>query len=160
MIIGKKGELGEQMVFFAFIFLMGIVGGGIVIGTSFYIGGGYDFRASDASLLGAKIEGCVGNGFDLSTIKTSTDTETLSEKCGLNKDILESYYKIKICNRNDVADANGCLNTNNPIFNFGDVTPCGYTSDNAKKFLGCSRRATKDYIIITATNQKIRRNAR
>ena len=31
--INKKGQLGDQMMIFAFIFLLVIIGGGIVIGT-------------------------------------------------------------------------------------------------------------------------------
>lgn len=158
MIIGKKGELGEQLIFFAFIFLMAVVGGGIVIGTSIFIGSGYDFREGDANLLGAKIESCVDNGFNLSTIKNPTDMGLLSEKCGLNQNLLESYYKIRICERKAVKNAGECVNSQNPIFTFGNVIPCELTDSN--KFLGCSKRATNDYIIITATNQLLRRNAK
>ena len=158
MITNKKGQLGEQLVVFAFLFLMAVVGGGIVIGTSMFVGSGYDFREGDARLLGVKIENCVNDGFNLSGVKDSANFGLLSEKCGLNKDILESYYKIRICDRKFVKNVGECVNAQNPVFGFGDVTPCEFADSN--KFLGCSKRATNAYIIITATNQQIRRNAR
>ena len=154
-----RGQLGDQLVFFAFIFLMGLVGGGIVIGTLVFVGEGNDFRASDAGLFGDKIEKCVNNGFELNSLKEIGDSDMamtlLSEKCGLNKEVLEKY-RIKICESSKVSSGGECVASDDFVFRFGDVMPCEFTDSN--DFLGCSNRIVGSYVIVTATNQEIRRN--
>jgi hypothetical protein len=127
-----------------------------------FIGSGYDFRASDASLLGAKIESCINNGFDVNLIGNIGNSPDkiglLSEKCGIDKTLLETYYKIKICERKLAKTSSDCIVSSKSVLVFGDVEPCEATE--ATKFLGCSRRVTNDYIIITATNRKLERISR
>ena len=57
--MGKIGALGEQISIFIFLFLLIVVGIGITAGAYIFFGRGYDFRASDASLLNGKIKECL-----------------------------------------------------------------------------------------------------
>ena len=135
-----------------------MVGAGIVIGTLIFIGEGYDFRAGDAALLNAKIERCASRGFDLNSLKGAENMELLSESCGLNKEILERDYRIKICTRGTFNDASECIASADSVFVYGDLMPCEFSDSN--KFLGCSRSSVGEYFVISATNQQIRRVAR
>jgi len=154
--MNSRGQLGDMLVFFVFAFLMGVIGGGIVVGTLIYVGGGYDFRAGDASLLGITIQKCAANGFDLNSLKGKDDASLLIKNCELDKKTLESYYRIKICDASKVNNASECITSSDSIFSYGNVQPCAFTDLN--KFLGCSNLPVDNYIVVTATNQQLRRN--
>ncbi len=79
----------------------------------------------------------------------------LAKSCGLDADVLKNYFKIKICSGR--ATSEDCINDKDPIFSYGDVTPCGFESADAKKFLGCGNtKYYPSYTIVTATNQQKR----
>ena len=81
--IFKKGT-GEALMFFAFIFLILIIGAGLVWGTSSFYGRDYEFRHIEAELLAEHTLKCFKQrefftqGFDIYS------------ECGLNKDVVEN----------------------------------------------------------------------
>lgn len=74
---------GEGLMFFAFIFIMGILGAGIVWGVSSFFGSGYDGRNVEASTLLDSLKVCFQEhdffspGFDV------------SKECGLNANVID-----------------------------------------------------------------------
>src|SRR3989304_5956883 len=95
MISYRRGQLGEQMMVFMFIFFMVIIGGGIVIGTGIFIGPEFDFRASEAVLLNYHIRNCFlgGNLDNRASISDDVIVQTafISERCKLNKNLIGTY---------------------------------------------------------------------
>ena len=141
----KKGELGDQLIMFAFMFLLVIIGGGIVFGTSIFIGSEVPFNGVESSLLAYKIKSCLTNGDTtwIDNLKNRSDISLFSEKCGINVQIAEDYYAIGISN----------LDGSNVLFSYGDYKLC----DSTNKYLICSTVKTDKYIIITTSKQRIRR---
>lgn len=161
--ISKKGQLGEQIMMFAFMFLLVVVGGGIVLGTYFFIGPEFDFRSVEANLLVNSIKQCLSDGslkLDGLAEEQKSDTGFIAEKCNLNKEVIEKNNLIKIC----VSENNleNCINeADNSKIAFsmkGDFTPCGLTDKN--KFLGCFIEESGEYTIIATSRQNIRRSAK
>ncbi len=77
----KKGT-GEALMFFAFIFLILIIGSGLVWGTSSFYGRDYEFRHIEAGLLAEHTLECFderffAGGFDIYS------------ECRLNKEVIE-----------------------------------------------------------------------
>ncbi|MEM4271862.1 MAG: hypothetical protein QXD13_02135 [Candidatus Pacearchaeota archaeon] len=156
MRIGKRGQLGGQLIMIAFVFLMAIVGGGIAIGTALFIGPEFDMRQIEADMLNAKIRACINeNAFDINNLKL----DDIYSTCGLNKNVVESYYLIKICVRKGVVE--NCISEQNPIASTGgDFVVCGMAEKN-EKFPKCAISAVSargtNLAIITVSNQKLRR---
>lgn len=153
----KRAQLGEQMMFFVFIFLMIVIGGGIAIGLLAFTGDEFDYKNVGADVLSERIASCLKSGA-LSGIESMPKEDLnnfIMQRCTLNSDIISSYNQIKIC-----ANSNDCINAQNPVFSTGrDFIACNLTG--GEKFLGC---ATKDatwggneYTIIATNSQKIRR---
>ncbi len=158
----KKGQLGEQLMIFAFIFLIVLIGAGIVIGTGIFIGSEFDFRGSDAEMLSFRVKDCLINsgGEWISGLKSEGGADLLYQKCNLGKSVIESYNRIKVC-RGESSPSNciGEADSAKIVFSSkGDFEPCGLKESN--KFLGCSIISTGEYTIIATSNQQIRRNAK
>lgn len=156
----RKGQLGDQILIFAFIFMMVIIGGGIVIGTYFYIGAEFDFRATEAKLLGYSIKDCIlsDSGW-LGDLKTNPDL--FYENCRLNKKLITENNAIRICTATDVQ---GCINQQigQDVFAVGNYALCDPGGSN--KLVGCSvssfTKDNVDYVVIATSKQSIRRSAR
>ncbi|MEM4259167.1 MAG: hypothetical protein QXS38_00170 [Candidatus Pacearchaeota archaeon] len=160
--MNRGGQLGEQILVFAFIFLLVIIGGGIVIGTYLFIGSEFDFRVNEANILGYHIKNClVSEGSDwLDNLKDKNNLDLLYEKCNLDKEVVERNNLIKICigqakpiDCSIEKDANKIV-----LYSFGDFEPCKLNLAN--NFLGCSAMTFGKYSIITTSKQHIRRISR
>jgi hypothetical protein len=92
--MNSKGH-GEALMFFSFMFIMLILGAGVVWGTLSFIGNGYDGRASEAAQLGMSVEECITShnvfapGFDIFA------------SCDLNKEIINDKHMILIYSKSD-----------------------------------------------------------
>ncbi len=157
MIKNKKAEeTGDQIMVFAFMFLLVIIGVGIWLGVSIYFGSSYDSRQVDANLLLYKVENCFTNS---NIIEFQGDFYAI---CGINQGVVENnQLMIKVCSGNDV---NSCINNASSFLFFGKnlAVDCALTGGNSNNaYPKCSNdEITKDgksYIIITGSNQQIRR---
>lgn len=121
----KKAQGGDITMIFAFMFLLIIIGTGIVAGLASFFGAEYDYRKIDAQLLNYKITKClqenkINFGQEPELIK-----QQIYEKCQLNKNSLEQnfYLKIQIPDKPTIklgrGDNTQCelqkLNTNFPV---------------------------------------------
>lgn len=156
----KKGVLGEQMMFFSFIFLMGVVGAGIVIGVYMFVGAEFDFRGSDANMLSYRLKNCISDldSPQIEGIKGDGGNILLYSLCGLNKEVVEKYNKIKICRgETNSMDCIGEQDSGKIVFSSGgDFEPCGFEKES--RLLGCSVADFEEYTIIATSKQGIRRN--
>lgn len=114
-IIGKRGELGDQVMLIVFIFLLVLISVGVVSGVLIFFGSEYDFRAVSSEVLNYNIRDCLNReGID------SNFFGNLYVKCGLNEKVINSSYIIKIC-----ADSKDCISDAEPKFVYGDAVQCG-----------------------------------
>ncbi len=107
--LNKKGQLGEQIMIFVFIFFLVIIGGGIVIGTLLFFGNNIDYRGAEASMVAFKIKQCMLEG-KVSTILKGENEQMLSmlaDRCNLRKEVVLLYNRIRICT--DLKDVNSCI---------------------------------------------------
>jgi hypothetical protein len=79
---GKEG--GEAVMFPVFLFILIIIGVGIVAGVFIFFGGDIDYRVSDASLLYTKVARCLSQA-DLS----SKSFDDLYSICGISEKVLK-----------------------------------------------------------------------
>jgi len=158
------------MMIFAFIFLLVIIGGGIVIGTFVFIGPEFDFRGNEANLLAADIGECVSSeaqtgtenaGFWLDNLADKSNFAFLSKKCGLDNEAILKNNLIKICA--DEKNPSDCINEGSNgddkkvvFFTSGDFVPCGFPEKEREKFIGCSIIQSGKYTIIATSKQRIR----
>ena len=158
MKIQKKANLGNQMMFFLFIFMLLLIGVGIVAGAVMYYGSDYDLRLVEAEILNLKVRNCIMiNGIDDKLI------EGFFEKCLINKSVVENNkLMIRICE--NVVNKEECMAANEPIFQSGtNFQVCGFIgSSENENFPKCafstfSSGDGKNYMIITSSNQKIMR---
>lgn len=144
----RKGSVGDQVSFFAFFFIMIIIGAGIAGGVYMFFAKGYDFRGAEAELLSNKIKDCViENG------ESVLNKNVFFEQCNLNKEIIESNDIIKIC-----KNANDCV-SDEAIFTSGsDFTACGIKGAKGNEgYVKCAElefEINKDrFFIITGSKQ-------
>lgn len=57
----RRGAVGNQLSFLSFLFLLSIVGVGIVAGTLLFFGGGTDYRVDESVGVGYLLEQCIRN---------------------------------------------------------------------------------------------------
>ncbi len=157
----KKGQLGEQVLIFAFIFLMVLIGGGILIGTLIFIGSEFDFRVNEANILSYNIKNCLINEGTswLDDLKDKNNLELLYEKCNLDKEVIERNNLIKICTGQTAPmDCSTEKNSANLVlYSYGDFEPCKLNLAN--EFLGCSATSLGKYAIVATSRQHIRRSS-
>lgn len=89
----RKGTTGMGILFFVFVFIMIIIGGGIAGGMFAFFGKGYEFKRADASALFDKVRRCLEEGNDF--FKSGFD-ELIFENCGLNENVFGDNYLIYI----------------------------------------------------------------
>jgi len=159
ILMDKKAQLGEQMMFFLFIFLMVVIGGGIVLGLFMFIGPEINYQGIEADVLSARIATCMESGAltGIELIGKDNLNDFVMQRCNLNSQVISDYNQIKICV--NLAKSSDCINEQNPVFSTGgDFIACGLTGGS--KFLGCSIKeatwAAKTYSIIATSKQKIR----
>jgi len=164
--VNKKAQLGEQVMMFAFVLLIVVVGGGVVIGTYLFIGPEFDFRGVEANLLSYKIARCISpgsgadvKGFWLDNLANKDSIALLAKKCDLNEEVIEKNNLIKICVDEPLA-ADCILSGNDKKIAFstgGDFQPCNLAG--GEKILGCSITPVGKYMVIATSRQVIRRSA-
>jgi len=159
----KKAQLGEQIMVFMFIFLMFVIGAGIVLGTYFFVGPEFDFRNAEADMLSYKIRTCINANEVVLTGDAEQNLKLVYEKCSINKNLLDMNNFIKICD--NTKNPLDCVNKENPVLSSAGPSsfqPCGFLEKN--KFLGCSMnnfvKDDKIYTILVTSKQTIRRNAK
>jgi hypothetical protein len=161
--MNKKAQLGEQIMIFVFIFFLVIIGGGIVIGTVLFLGNDIDFRETGATILAYQIKQCIIDG-KTSTIVQGDNEQMLSalaDKCGLRKDVIGVYNRIKICLNSRV-----CIQENEKsrifVASDGDFNMCDKTfaskNQGLSKCVSDSFNSGNNFVTILVTDkQAIRR---
>ncbi|MCX8158931.1 MAG: hypothetical protein N3D20_01420 [Candidatus Pacearchaeota archaeon] len=135
----KKGQLGKQMMLFYFIFLLIIIGLGIVGGIYIFFGKEYDFREREANLISYKVERCIAESDNIEQIKNN-----FYSACGIKKEVFEKTNAIRVLDGNDV------------LYSYGDVTLCeGKEIEKSEEYPKCFVKVFGKYKIIVASNQRI-----
>ena len=154
--MNRKGDVGDQINVFGFLFLILIIGVGIVIGVLIFFGKGYDFREGEAKLLNYKIKECL--------LKNELNKEFFLgffQKCKLDKDVIEKNNIIRICENSE-----DCVFEDNKekvlIFVGSNFRACKFEGVRGNEnFPKCSiqslEKAGKKYEIITGSSQISRR---
>jgi len=142
--INKKAEAGDQIMIFAFLLILFIIGGGIAFGVSLFFTSDYDTRQVDADLLNYKIKSCLSdNDIDFSNPKNFYTT------CNINKNITQEFFLILI------------KQNQKEVFNYhGDETQCSLSEKNPN-YPKCTNstliKNNNEYYIMTGSNQHSRR---
>lgn len=86
--MSRKGNLGSGILYSVFFLMMVMIAMGIVGGTYAFFGKGYDFRASESSVLFYQVKTCFekNNFFDSGFVE---QPNLFYEKCRLSKEVLE-----------------------------------------------------------------------
>lgn len=149
--MNKKSETGNQIMFFTFLFLLVIIGVGIVTGTFIYFGDEYDTREIDAEILNYKIRNCIAN--------RELNKDSFYQECVINESSISRYSLIlKVC-----VDSSDCAREENPFVENGrNFQACNFIgAKENRNFPKCVKRTLeingKRYEIITGSNQFSRR---
>ena len=153
--MNKKAESGQQVMVFAFLFLLVLIGMGIVGGVVVYYGKGADFRKIDSEILNYRIRECLSESINLQQFK-----ENFSSLCSLNKTVLEDKgFTIKVCQ--DLSPEE-CANSKESIFELGNthIQACFINAaENNPEYVKCTKTEFFDkgekFSIITGSNQRI-----
>ena len=144
--MNRGGQAGEQIMIFPFIFLLIIIGVGIVGGVVIFFGAEYDVRQIDADILNYKIRECISNG--------KVDFDDFYKNCRISESaIVENNLIFKIC----LGDGD-CVQDDGIIGVWSNLETCrfeGVKENDA--FPKCSKSEVekdgKSYKIITGSNQ-------
>lgn len=139
----KKADVGEQITFAYFFFMMVVISGAIVVGVLIVFGSGYDFRESDAYALNYQIEKCLiaNNG--------QIKWDNFYGICRLEKSVVENgdYYV-------------GIIEDGNIAFKFKDYKVCELTGEKSDAYPKCAIKefsaGGKSFRIITGSSQTAR----
>lgn len=139
----KKAQVGEQLMFFYFLFMLIVIGGGIAIGVLVFYGGGYDMRGAYSSALSYQIERCImAKDIDWEI------SEDFYEKCNFDKEAIEKGQVI------------GILIDGNEKFKLGDYKPCGFADKKSEGFPVCTIKEFEynenSYKVYAGSTQKVR----
>ena len=85
----KKGNLGNQISIFTFVFFLVIIAGGIYAGVYMFFGEGYDFRSVESELLAYRIKQCV--------MEDKFDKEKFFALCDIDEKVVTANNMIKVC---------------------------------------------------------------
>jgi len=91
-------KAAEKLLSIWWIFVLAVIGGGIVLGVLIYNNAEFDVRYDDANLLAEKIANCLVEQGKINENFLEDDFNIFSE-CGLDKEILDSdifYFNITI----------------------------------------------------------------
>ena len=155
--MNKKGETGNQLMSVLYIFLMVIVAFGLTAGIFIFFGAEYQFKQVDADSLYVKIVKCLR--------ENPVDEGLFIEfytKCGINKEVIGNYSKIKIC-----VDSGDCIaeESDKVLFLVGsDFQSCEFLGVKGNDhFARCTKGIFEKngikYDIIVGANQLLRRSA-
>jgi hypothetical protein len=154
--LNKKGETGNQLISLTYIFLMVIIAFGITAGISIFFGAEYQFKQVDSDSLYLKVVKCIRENDD-------TLFNDFYSKCGINKDVVGNYSKIKICSgsENCVAEADS---QKIKFIIGGDFQSCDFSGIKGNNnFARCTKGVVEtngnSYQIITGSRQVLRRIA-
>lgn len=148
-----RAQAGVQSTVFLLFFSMMVIALAIVGGFYIFFGGGFDFRASEASLLNYKVAECMMN----KNIDFSKIGDGFFEICGLNKDVVNESNEIRIC-----KNSPDCIQEENPIFSFNtaNIVQCGITGKSGnfpKCASGTIEKNGDRYTILTVSKQNARK---
>jgi hypothetical protein len=152
----KRGELGNQILMFEYLFLLISIAVGISVGVLIYFGDGFDFRQIEADILNSKMQDCISQNFVLDKI-----TSNFYETCLINMDSVEkNKLLIRICEN---SSAEKCASGNGILFSVGgNFESCFFSGAKENKaYVQCSSKIMekegKTLVILTGSNQQIRR---
>jgi len=149
----KKAEIGTQLMFFLFIFVLLLTGIGIVAGVTIFFGREYDFREIDAKILSYKIIKCL----EKNKIEKG---DAFLKSCGIKEETIGEEIFLKVC-----INSENCLietDKNKIIFVKGkNFQLCGFKgAKRNKNYPICIERTFEklkdEYEIVSASNNKIK----
>ncbi len=108
----KKGNLGNQISIFTYLFFLAVIAFGIYAGVYLFFGEGYDFRGVESELLAYKIKQCI--------IQDKFDKEKFFAECNIDENVVRANNIIKIC-----VDSQNCVEENKNIENQGVLFSVG-----------------------------------
>jgi len=152
--MNRGGQAGEQLMIFPFLFLLIIIGVGIVGGVVIFFGAEYDVRQIDADILNYKIRECISEGEVDLTHQPAPKEEEFYKNCRISESaIVENNLIFKIC----LGDGD-CVQDDGIIGVWSNLETCrfeGVKENDA--FPKCSKSEVekdgKSYKIITGSNQ-------
>ena len=153
ILLSKRAQFGDKLHIFHFLFLLVLLGIGIVAGFWIASGEEYDFREGEAALLNMKIRECIYESY-----VNYSFFEHIFEVCGLDKEVTEKYFLVRVCKNSE-----DCILEDKGMFDIGaNLKICkikGY--QNTENELDCMHGFTKkkeiNFEIITASKQILRR---
>jgi len=155
--LNRKGDTGNQLISLTYIFLMVIIAFGITAGISIFFGAEYQFKQVDSDSLYLKVVKCMREN----PVDDALFNDFYS-KCGINKDVVGNYSKIKIC-----ASSDNCVGEESDKVKFvigSDFQSCDFSGVKGNNnFAQCTKGVIESkgvsYQIITGSKQVLRRIA-
>ncbi len=151
----KRAELGDQLALGMFLFLMTIIGLGIIGGVYLFYGYGYDFRSLEANLLGQKVISCLG--------ENEINAEFFNnfyKKCNFNQQVLSEDHKLKICSN---VDLQTCIGNGKGEFVLGsdfDICLLNAAKKN-RNYPKCEtmefKKGESTYVVLAVSNQQFKK---
>lgn len=138
-----RGEVDDATMFIIFIFLNGIVVGGILLAMGAFYSNQYDGRALEAQTLAESLQGCVEK-FDVFAANFNISN------CGLNERVLSEDHLAYVSDGEREFSLGVADFKNQCYFNTGENK--AYPVCTKKIFV----KGGKTYTIIAGSNQKIR----
>jgi len=136
----RKGAMGRQLMYAYFLFMLVVIGGGIVAGVFIFYGTGYDFRKADSVALNFEIKKCI--------LEKEIDfgKDSIYEKCSLNEKIIdEGKYSI------------GIFKNGNEVLRFRDYVICKVTAKKGVDFPKCTitkfLKGNDEFEVVIGSNQ-------
>ncbi len=135
------------IMFFAFMLILTMILGGIVLGVNSFYGKGYDMRQTEANLLADRVEKCFNeNDFFM-------DGFDIYQECNLNKNVIEENHLISVKDKDRML-----------FWGVNDfVNQCYFeAAEGNNDFPKCSERVIekngKEFTILIGSSQDSRRN--
>jgi len=153
--MNRKGDTGNQLISLTYIFLMVLIAFGITAGIFIFFGAEYQFKQVDSDSLNLKVVNCLReNPVDDGLFKD------FYSKCGINKDVVGNYSKIKIC-----VGSENCAGEESDKVKFvvgSDFQSCEFLGVGGNNnFAKCTKNVVEfkgsSYQIVTGSNQILRR---
>jgi hypothetical protein len=127
------------------------------LGVMFF-GGEYDFREVEAEMLNYRIRNCILDN-NVDDLLSGEGVGGFFEFCGLNKEVVEKWNIIKIC-----ENAEDCINSDGKLISGGenDFQQCGFKgSEKNLNLYRCSTsridKGEKQIEVIVGSKQRLRR---